>query len=371
MDFFTTGNEIVDRIGKISITGDVIPIIWYETVLNDRGKPAYLSILLLADILYWYKPVEVRDERTGRVIGWKKRFDGPLLQRDYKHWAAKYGESEKTIKRAMEILLSVHAIIKHNEMVEMENGLIRNNVLYWEIVPETIFQLTYPERENIKEIPVSGAYTRYRILSEEEKTTAVCKTENTSSDKSDRSQWTNLSGGIGQICPEGADKFERSHKTNLSEASGQNCPESSDNGGKGDKYKKPNGERKGSYPSIYPSISPSDQRTMELSEEKLGYPSILASNIGLKELLENARNRREYELVEDIYGLLCEVMITCQETLKINTIDQPTEFIRNRFLRLRGSHITRVVERVTAEEKCIGNMRNYLLTSLYNEGFNR
>lgn len=68
----TTGNELVDKIGEIAITGNIIPQMWYETLKKDDGKPYFQAIVILADIVYWYKPVEVRDEKTGRVVGYKK-----------------------------------------------------------------------------------------------------------------------------------------------------------------------------------------------------------------------------------------------------------------------------------------------------------
>lgn len=38
----TTGNEIVDKVGEIAITGNIIPQMWYET-LKKRRREALLS----------------------------------------------------------------------------------------------------------------------------------------------------------------------------------------------------------------------------------------------------------------------------------------------------------------------------------------
>lgn len=68
MEFFSTGIEAVDRIGHINISGDVKPRIWHKTIVNEQGKPQRLAMDILSEIVYWYRPQEVRDERTGEVI---------------------------------------------------------------------------------------------------------------------------------------------------------------------------------------------------------------------------------------------------------------------------------------------------------------
>ena len=33
--------------------------------------------------MYWYRPVEIRDEATGQLCGFKKKFQADILQRNY------------------------------------------------------------------------------------------------------------------------------------------------------------------------------------------------------------------------------------------------------------------------------------------------
>lgn len=42
--------------------GNMTPQIWYKTITKKTGKPYLLAITLLSDIVYWYKPIVVRDE---------------------------------------------------------------------------------------------------------------------------------------------------------------------------------------------------------------------------------------------------------------------------------------------------------------------
>lgn len=62
-------NEIVDAMGSINISGNIIPATWYKTITKENGKPYLLAIAILADIVYWYRPSEVRNQGTGHILG--------------------------------------------------------------------------------------------------------------------------------------------------------------------------------------------------------------------------------------------------------------------------------------------------------------
>lgn len=69
---YSTGNAIVDENAKLNISGNVIPQMWYRTIIRESGKPNLTAIIILADIVYWYKPTELRDENSGQVVAVKK-----------------------------------------------------------------------------------------------------------------------------------------------------------------------------------------------------------------------------------------------------------------------------------------------------------
>ena len=83
MGIRSSGCAAVDAMDRIRISGNIIPQSWYKEILRDNGKPYLLAVTLLADIVYWYRPVEDRDESSGYVIGLRKRFRGDLLQKTY------------------------------------------------------------------------------------------------------------------------------------------------------------------------------------------------------------------------------------------------------------------------------------------------
>lgn len=52
----STGSPIVDRMCRLQFTGNVIPAAWYRTITRDNGKPNLTAIIILSDVVYWYRP---------------------------------------------------------------------------------------------------------------------------------------------------------------------------------------------------------------------------------------------------------------------------------------------------------------------------
>lgn len=98
---FETGNATVDKMSRLNITGNIIPPAWFRTIRKATGKPNLNAIVILSDIVYWYRPVEVRDERSGQIIGLKKRFHSDLLQRSYQQIAEQFGITKRDATNAI------------------------------------------------------------------------------------------------------------------------------------------------------------------------------------------------------------------------------------------------------------------------------
>lgn len=81
MGILLTGNAIVDQMAEINFTGNIIPSSWYSTLRGKDGKPYWIAIMILSDIVYWYRPKEIRDEGSGNLTGFQKKFRADLLQR--------------------------------------------------------------------------------------------------------------------------------------------------------------------------------------------------------------------------------------------------------------------------------------------------
>ena len=64
----TSGNKTVDRMLQLDLSlsgaGSYIPNTWYKTIHFDNGKPYTIACIILSDIVYWYKPQVICDERS-------------------------------------------------------------------------------------------------------------------------------------------------------------------------------------------------------------------------------------------------------------------------------------------------------------------
>lgn len=141
---YSTGNAIVDENAKLNISGNVIPQMWYRTIVRESGKPNLTAIIILADIVYWYKPTELRDESSGQVVAVKKKFKADLLQRSYQQISEQFGISKKEATNAI-IFLEKLGVVKRVFRTVNINGLVVNNVLYLELIVQKLRQLTYPQ----------------------------------------------------------------------------------------------------------------------------------------------------------------------------------------------------------------------------------
>ena len=73
----------MDEVGEMSFVGNIIPDAWYHTITKENGHANLNAIVLLSEIVYWYRPTEMKDELSGRLTGMKKKFRDDLLQKDY------------------------------------------------------------------------------------------------------------------------------------------------------------------------------------------------------------------------------------------------------------------------------------------------
>ena len=142
--FHSTGSPIVDRMCRLQFTGNVIPAAWYRTIIRDNGKPNLTAIIILSDVVYWYRPVEIRDELTGQLCGFKKKFKADILQRNYQQLADQFGISKREAVNAV-VELEKIGVVKRVFRTVRKGGMRNSNVLFLELNVDVLIQLTYPE----------------------------------------------------------------------------------------------------------------------------------------------------------------------------------------------------------------------------------
>lgn len=133
-------NNVVLQIGQMNFRGNVIDHGWFKTLTLDNGKPNMVAISILGEVVYWYKPTEVRDEHSNNVR-YKQKFKADTLQKSYQQFADSFGFTKRQVKDACDYL-------KDRRLVRIEfrtvfvNGTRCNNVMFIEPIPEEIQKIS-------------------------------------------------------------------------------------------------------------------------------------------------------------------------------------------------------------------------------------
>ena len=167
--------ELIKQVGEIALIGNIIPHSWYAHLRKDTGKPYLAAIVILSDIVYWYRPRIIRDEAAGQVLRVKKRFKADKLQRNYQQIADLFGLTKRQARDAVKFLEAQGVITREFCTVRTKGGMVLSNVLFLEPVIDRLREITtsmtqkrhtydkktsYPPRENA--IPMTekgGTYT--------------------------------------------------------------------------------------------------------------------------------------------------------------------------------------------------------------------
>ena len=135
--------SVVESITKLNITGNVIPNAWWTRITMQNGKPDCNAVVLLSEIVYWYRAKIVRDEASGCTISSEKRFKSDKLQRSYQSLADQFGFTKRQVQEAMYRLRDAGLITLELRTVNIGTGMPVSNVLFIEPNPEKIEQITY------------------------------------------------------------------------------------------------------------------------------------------------------------------------------------------------------------------------------------
>jgi uncharacterized phage protein (TIGR02220 family) len=142
---------ISDAISQISFIGNITPAIWYQKIKGKAKKTKhgtisqtadFLAIGILSDIIYWYRNIEVRDEKTGVIIEIKKKFASDKLQKSYQSIADFFGVTKSDATEAVTNLVNL-GLIKREYRTLIISGVTHNNVVFLSPVPSEILKLTH------------------------------------------------------------------------------------------------------------------------------------------------------------------------------------------------------------------------------------
>ena len=99
-------------------------------------------------------------------------------------------------------------------------------------------------------------------------------------------------------------------------------------------------------------------------DEMDAYSEIIKENIEFDALLQ--RYPYEQELVQGIFDLILETVLTKGDTVLISSNSYPTQLVKSKFLKLNFSHIEYVIGCMSKNTTKVLNIKKYLLASLFN-----
>jgi hypothetical protein len=142
----------VVEIGKIRFTGNIIPHQWYQHLRFASGPPDVPAILLLAEIVYWYRPYQTLTHDGQPVL--KKHFDGDMFQASAAYFNTKLGLTKDQVRKGLK-RLEEGGYIRREYRYLVQPGIVRNNVMYIEPIPTAILAITHPDP--VVETPPTGS----------------------------------------------------------------------------------------------------------------------------------------------------------------------------------------------------------------------
>ena len=131
----------VAEIGRIHFEGNIIPHSWYRRITLESGKPDLPAIIILGEIVYWYRPYQTLN-KGGRPI-LKKHFDGDMFQGSAAYFSSKFGFTKDQVRKALKRLEDA-GYIRREYRYLVQQGILRNNVMFIEPVTRAILALTHP-----------------------------------------------------------------------------------------------------------------------------------------------------------------------------------------------------------------------------------
>lgn len=146
----------VIEIGKIHFEGNIIPHPWYRHITFPSGKPDLPAIIILAEIVYWYRPYQTLNQCGKPLL--RKRFDGDMFQCSAAYYEKKFGLTKDQTRKALK-RLEDGGYIRREYRDIVRQGIRMNCVMFVEPVPPAILAITDPaivaQPTSVKATPTS------------------------------------------------------------------------------------------------------------------------------------------------------------------------------------------------------------------------
>ena len=145
---YSSGIKAVDDMLDFNFSVEGLVLIhpsWFDSIVDDNGKTDLLAINILADIVYWYRPVIKIDEQTGQMIGYRKRFQGDMYQRSIGAYCKRFNAAKTTVHRAISLLEKLGVISRVMKTEKTKEGKEYITESYILLHTDVLKKLTFPE----------------------------------------------------------------------------------------------------------------------------------------------------------------------------------------------------------------------------------
>lgn len=100
------------------------------------------------------------------------------------------------------------------------------------------------------------------------------------------------------------------------------------------------------------------------SKKLMAYSEMISENLELKYLKQN--HRFDEDLIDGIFDLILEVVMSKSPTTVIASNEYPTELVKSKFLKLNSSHIEYAIDCFNQNSTKVRNIKKYMLAILFN-----
>lgn len=118
--------DTVSQIGRMNITGNVIPANWWHHIKMPSGKPDTIGMVLLSEII----------SNCDQI----KNNEG--LQRSYQSFSEQFGFTKREVTEALKRLRNADIIIIELRIVDTQYGAC-HNVTFFKLNLEKLHKITY------------------------------------------------------------------------------------------------------------------------------------------------------------------------------------------------------------------------------------
>lgn len=121
--------------------------------------------------------------------------------------------------------------------------------------------------------------------------------------------------------------------------------------------------------AIHPNLIPSDSSISDTEPDMINkmdeYRNLIRERISYECFRDERYHRKED--VDELVELMVEVMLLPDNgTLRIAGVEKPVPVVKSRFMKLNHEHIEYILTCLGANTTKVGNIKAYLLTTLYN-----